>query len=335
MTLDILYVRPRGSGWGPVAELVALAARLFDARVAVVDDHGEVSLFRKTAASLPRGRRRPGHHLLVVAPHAGMAAYAARPRLWFPGYDSTAVWVIDSFWTDRTPRLLRGTAHVDRVFITDPQLVEEWEQITGTPVSVLPWGADTALYPGAAQHRGIDVLRLGRQPEAWADDDATALEANRQGLRFAGRPPMSDDPGQNQRNVREALMGAKLVLAFSNLVSPAPYTHPTRDYLTGRWMDALAAGCLVAGTAPAAATSTLWDGATLEISPTSREDAWPILTAAAECWSPERAAEQQECARRTLDWRWRLRQMGTVMGWPEPPRLTRELERLISSPQQG
>lgn len=265
MTLDILYVRPRGSGWGPVAELVALAARLFDARVAVVDDHGEVSLFRKTAASLPRGRRRPGHHLLVVAPHAGMAAYAARPRLWFPGYDSTAVWVIDSFWTDRTPRLLRGTAHVDRVFITDPQLVEEWEQITGTPVSVLPWGADTALYPGAAQHRGIDVLRLGRQPEAWADDDATALEAHRQGLRFAGRPPTSDDPGQNQRNVREALMGAKLVLAFSNLVSPAPYTHPTRDYLTGRWMDALAAGCLVAGTAPAAATSTLWDGATLEI----------------------------------------------------------------------
>jgi len=120
-----------------------------------------------------------------------------------------------------------------------------------------------------------------------------------------------------------------MVLAFSNLVSPASYTHPTRDYVTGRWTDALAAGCIVVGVAPRAASQTLGDGATLEISPTMRDEAWPVLTAAARTWTPEAAAAQQERARRALDWRWRLRDLCRAMEWPVPTLVEDELDRLM------
>ena len=157
---------------------------------------------------------------------------------------------------------------------------------------------------------------------------ATLRDAAAHGLHFAGRPPFSDDPARNQMLVREAMGRARVVLAFSNLVSPAPYTHPTRDYLTGRWTDALAAGCLVAGTAPASAASLLWPGATVEISPTSRDDAWPVLAQLASEWTPQAAADRQSEARRRLDWRYRLRDLCMAMDWAVPDRLTAELATL-------
>lgn len=328
MNLDILYVRPAGSGWGPVTELVGLTARLFYARVIEVDDRGEVSRVRKAASALPRGRRRRGSHLLIVAANPAAAAYAIRPGLWIPGYESVAAWIIDSFWTDRTPRLLRGRPHVDHLFITDPDLTGEWAELTGAPVTVLPWGSDTTLFPDVTDDRPVDLLRLGRQPAAWDDDAATTADAWKHGLVFAGRPPMDTDTTRNQANVREALSQSKTVLAFSNLVSPAAYTHPTRDYVTGRWVDALAAGCLVAGTAPRAASSILWAGATLEVSPTSREQAWQILGTAVAEWTPEQAWTRQCRARQQLDWRWRLEALCTAMGWSRPELLSLELEEL-------
>ena len=228
-------------------------------------------------------------------------ALAARRDLWWPGHESTAAWIVDSFWTDRIAGIARHRPHFDRLFVTDPDLVDEWSALTGRPVDALPWGSDTLAVAADDGPRPVDLLRLGRQPEAWDDDARTAREAQDHGLVFRGRPPSSPDPLQNQEAVRAALAQARLVLAFSNLVSPAPYTHPTRDYLTGRWTDALAAGCRVAGVAPRSAATLLWPEATLEVSPDSRADAWPVLAEAAAAWTPERAAEQRRRARRELD----------------------------------
>jgi hypothetical protein len=47
-----------------------------------------------------------------------------------------------------------------------------------------------------------------------------------------------------------ALARAKFVLAFSNRVHQAGYTHPEREYLTARWVDSLAHGAVIAGIAP-------------------------------------------------------------------------------------
>ncbi|MCV7455664.1 hypothetical protein M3D02_002875 [Micrococcus luteus] len=327
MKLDLLYVRPGGSGWGPVTELVQLTARLFDARIIEVDDVGEVSPLRKAASFLPRLARPTGRHLLVIASNPAVVAYMTHPRLWFPGYETTAVWIIDSFWTDRTPSIMRGRPHIDHLFITDPGLEGEWHAQTNLPVDVLAWGADTSKFALSWEPRPTDLLRLGRQPDAWDDDEVTRTGAARHGLRFEGRPSMSHDPLVNQQNVREALLRSKMVLAFSNLVSPASYTHPTREYLTGRWMDALGAGCLVAGAAPAAARETLWNGSTLEISPVRRSEAWPVLVQAADSWNALDAVTRQLQARDRLDWRLRLLDACVMMGWPPPTLLTEQLDQ--------
>lgn len=327
MTIDVLYVRPGGSGWGPVDVLARLAARLLEGRLVEVEDRGAASWAQRASVLLPRGRRARGRRLLVLAGNPAALALAARRDLWWPGHESTAAWIVDSFWTDRIAGIARHRPHFDRLFVTDPDLVDEWSALTGRPVDALPWGSDTLAVAADDGSRPVDLLRLGRQPEAWDDDARTAREAQDRGLVFQGRPPSSPDPLQNQEAVRTALAQARLVLAFSNLVSPAPYTHPTRDYLTGRWTDALAAGCRVAGVAPRSAATLLWPEATLEVSPDSRADAWPVLAEAA-AWTPERAAEQRRRARRELDWRLRLQRLCTAMGWPLPPTLDAELAAL-------
>ncbi|WP_431794558.1 glycosyltransferase [Micrococcus luteus] len=329
MSIDILYIRPGGSGWGPVAQLAMLTAKVLGGRLAEVEDTGRASMAQRVSLLLPRGPRRRGRRLLVIAGNPAALALAARPSMWWPGYDSTAAWVIDSFWTDRIARIARHRPHLDHLFITDPNLAEEWRSATGRPVDVLPWGADTLAFPDAAAPRPVDLLRLGRQPAAWEDDNVTGAEAADHGVVFEGRPPASPTPEANQAAVRDALARARLVLAFSNRVSPAPYTHPTREYLTGRWMDSLAAGCLVAGTAPSTATDLLWPGATLEISPNDRAAAWPMIAAAAAAWTPEQAAIQQDRARATVDWRWRLVNLCRILGWDDAERRAAKATRSL------
>lgn len=317
VSLDILYIRPGGSGWGPVSDLARLATEVLQGRLMEMDDTGRPSFLRRGAVMLPRGPRPKGRRLLVIAGNPAALAFAAHRRLWAPGYESTAAWVIDSFWTDRIAGIAKHRPHFDHMFITDPDLVDEWTRLSGRPVSVLPWGADTLAFPPATAERHVVLLRLGRQPEAWSEDATTAAEARERGLTFAGRPRQSTDPGENQAIVRKALADSKLVLAFSNRVSAEAYTHPTREYLTGRWMDALAAGCLVAGVAPASSSELLWPEATMEISPTDRDAAWPEIARAAADWTPECAVRQQARARSTVDWRWRLRDLCRTLGWDD------------------
>ena len=113
----------------------------------------------------------------------------------------------------------------------------------------------------------MDLQRLGRQPATWEDDEKTADDARKLGLRFEGRPSFSGNLIEGQHTLDRAMGRAKFVLAFSNLHSPAEYTHPTREYLTGRWTQALAGGATVAGIAPRcrATRELLWDGALLSL----------------------------------------------------------------------
>ncbi len=169
----------------------------------------------------------------------------------------------------------------------------------------------------------------GRQPEAWQDDDRTRDAAERLGLTFEGRPPFDTDSSVNQANLRAALQRSKFVLAFSNAVSPSSYTHPTREYLTGRWTDALAAGTAIAGVAPASASYTLWPGATVEIDPMNLARGLEQVKSAVAAWTEETPPALQSQAQATLDWRLRLRDIAAVLSDdPLPPVLEQELAML-------
>lgn len=330
MELDLLHVRAGGQGWGPVDALVQLSARLLDARLITIDERARPTALQRGASAIPRLLSASSRRLLVIAPNPAHLAQAARMRHWLPGYASTAAWVIDSFWTERIARFARTGRHFDHLFITDPGLRQEWATLTDAAVSVLPWGADTLAFPLQDGSRSTDLLRVGRQPSAWDDDAAIARLASARGLRFEGRPPLDPaDPAGSYEQVRSALLRTRFMLAFSNLVSPATYTHPTRDYLTGRWTDALAAGAVVVGAAPSNAAQLLWETATAEVSPTDPVVGLERIAELSAQWTPGSARAQQLLARQSLDWRHRLRTLSEVLGLPEPPELTRELSQLV------
>lgn len=325
--MDVLYLSAGGHGWGPIDELVELTVRCFGATRIELLDAGEVSILRKAATFIPR-RRGKGRVLLVIATNPAQLAYVARTRHWVPGYEAVAAWIIDSFWTDRISLFARH-GHFDHFFITDRELVPEWSEATRTPTSWLPWGTDTMKFVSVPSVRSLDLLRLGRQPDAWQSDSDIQKRAGLLGLRFGGRPRMGTTGAENQEIVREALRSTKYLLAFHNLVSPASYTHPSRTYLTGRWMDALGAGTIVAGAAPKAASYTLWPGATVEIDHDDLDRGLNTLAGEIEHWTPSLSMWTQRQARRHLDWRYRLDEIASTLQVAAPS-LSRELADLRS-----
>ena len=327
MTLDILYIRAGGNGWGPIDQLADLTARLLDGNLVTLQDRGEVSIARKLLGQLPR-HRSGDRALLVLASNPAHLAYTARLRHWLPGYRRTTAWVIDSFWSDRISRVARHRGHFDHIFITDRELQEEWASATGSAIRWAPWGTDTLAIKELPAERPVDLLRIGRQPAAWDDDHRTEEAAAALGLTFEGRPAMDPDPAVNQQNVRSALLRSKFVLAFSNLVSPADYTHPTRDYVTGRWTDALGAGAIVAGVAPSAADQTLGPASTIEIDPSDLSRGIAQIRESVERWSPSIPEQTHAHARATLDWRWRIHEIALALGHAPSTQFQNELALL-------
>ena len=327
MTLDVLYIRAGGNGWGPVDQLADLTARLLEGNLVTLQDKGEVSIARKVLGQLPR-HRSGREALLVLASNPAHLAYAARLRHWLPGYRTTAAWVIDSFWSDRISRMAQGRGHFDHIFITDRDLQDEWASATGSAIHWAPWGTDTLAIKELPAERPVDLLRVGRQPAAWDDDRRTEEAASAVGLTFEGRPAMDPDPEVNQQNVRSALLRSKFVLAFSNLVSPAAYTHPTRDYVTGRWTDALGAGAIVVGVAPRAADRTLGPASTIEIDPGDLSRGLEQIREAVDRWTRSAPEQTHARARARLDWRWRIHEIALALALAPSARFQDELSAL-------
>jgi hypothetical protein len=124
---------------------------------------------------------------------------------------------------------------------------------------------------------------------------------------------------------------ARFILAFSNAVDRQPYTHPTREYVTGRWMDALAAGAVVCGIPPECdvARQSFWPGALLRLGSTDRDAGLHAIRDAVQVWTPEIAVRNYHKALQHLDWRWRLRDLAPFFAL-DAPLLHRELSLLTA-----
>ena len=316
--LTVVYGRPPGPGWDPVTLMARLAADLLGAQYVEISADREVSKVKGATGLLPRRRGRGA--CLVIAPQPVHLGMLLRRDYWQYGYDAVAGWVIDSFLDDRIPRLARGRGHFDHLFVTDGELVDDWQRHTRTPTSWLPWGADVLGVGPLREERPVDLQRVGRQPQTWDDDDANAAAAADAGLTYRGRPGFAGNPVESQQILTHALSRAKFALAFSNRHSPAAYTHPTREYLTARWTTALAAGASVAGIAPRcrATAELLWEGALVEFASVDRREGLERLAAELAAWTPRRALVNRAEALRRLDWRWRFREIAGVLGRPAP-----------------
>lgn len=327
--VDVVMSHPGGRGWGPVEKLAVLAAEELRAEV-----HYGVADVDYTRRSLVRGLIPPprrGHSdrvALVIAPQPAHLNAILQNALWRRSYGLVLGWVIDSFWIDRVPRIARSSGYFDHIFVTDPDDVTPWQAQTRASVSALPWGADVLGMPFETE-RAVDLQRIGRQPEAWDDDAATAVAAANYGIRFSGRPPFGDSDEDSAALARRAASNAKFILAFSNLAHRSPYTHTEREYVTGRWLDALAAGATVVGAVPKTrvAEDLFWDGACIDLPSTKMEDGLPVIRDALRAWSPDHALRNRRHALERLDWRYRLKVIADLAHL-ETPHLDESLDQL-------
>ena len=256
----------------------------------------------------------------MIAPQPEHLLGVVGVREWLRGSGHSAALVTDSYWVERIPRMVGRYGHFDQIFIHDAELVDDWHSKTGLPVGCVPVGSDVLGHGTGESVRPVDVLRVGRQPAAWDDDDRLIQAAKLLGLEAAGRPPMYDDAGVGYRELMKATSRAKATLAFTNKVNPTPYTHPTREWLSYRWVDAIATGTVVAGVPPKcqAASDLLWPEALLEVSPVDMKDGLRVIAEWTERWTPGIPRALHQRALMTLDWRWRLKTIAQEMDLTAP-----------------
>lgn len=300
------------TGWSPIQHLVSLAARLFEADLLPADTRYP-SLPTKLQALLKRRRSsHSGETCLFICQHPTDLARLLKIADWNKRFGNLAAWVIDSFWVNRIPAVIRVARPFNHFFVTSLEDVPAWKKITGVPTTWLPWGTDALRMGSADDAREWDVTRVGRQPAEWNDDEDVTRSADMHGIRYRGRVRSEGvGPLQNHEVMMRTYGSTKFIMAFSNAVNPELYTHPTRQYLTGRWVDALAGGAIVAGIAPRCpdAEQLLWKGATLELGSTRREEGLRVISGALRDWTPQRAADNHLQALERLDWRWRLQEI--------------------------
>jgi len=316
-----------GDGWQPVMALAELVARLWETTPTFIHPSRDYSVARKLLSVVPRkrGNRPP---LLIIAAHPGDLLSLAEPRALLGRFSQVGAWIIDSFWDERIPLFARMGHTIDRVWITDAELVDHYAEVMKVPCGWAPWGSDALAVHGLPTvERDIDVLAFGRQPTAWGDHATNLRELGELGLSYQGGFPRVAGSA-NQQHVRDHLRRAKVVLASSNLASPAPYTHPTRDYITARFTDAVACGTIIAGHPPRCRAAELLPKAgMLAIDVSSREAGLSHVKAAADGWTAATADAIHASALAHLDWRHRIRHVSEGLGVTTPT-LTSELAML-------
>jgi hypothetical protein len=313
----ILNCIAEARGWSPIQHMIALAAELLEAEVLTIQDRQPAVVAQ--ALSVLRGRTRANHGepCLMVCPGSVDLTKILHVPDWRKRFGVVGAWIIDSFWVDHIPKIPKWAHLFDHVFVTLMEDVDTLRRATGANTVWLPWGTDALRLGSCSPHRTWDITRVGRQPPEWEDDAIASEAASRVGIKYRSRPA-SDGRNtlQNQRLMMEVYADTKYALAFSNAANPERYTHPTRQYLTGRWVDGLAGGSVLAGVHPQgdSARALLWQEATLDFGTVRREEGLRVLAEALRQWTPRLAVTNHMMALKKLDWRWRFQVLAESFG---------------------
>jgi hypothetical protein len=331
--VEVVYIDPERPGYHPVTYMARLAAELLEAEFLSLRARS-LTIVEKYTGLIPR--QRLGRPCLLICPNPGHLASVLLLKKWRRGYGRIVVWVFDSFWTDQVARIVRFSGVADHVFVTEQEDIETWRRMVRAPVEWLPWGADVLRLGSFNSSRPIDLLRFGRQPAEWDDDASSNRVCESMQLRFQGRPPAFADASEGQCALMQVLGQAKFTLSFSNIVSPSEQVHPKREYLTGRWTDALSAGATVAGIPPKSETTRalLWEGALLDLATVDRMKGLTILVDAVRGWTPDRSKHNYLQSLKRLDWRWRFKRVAAALS-VRADRLDAELRLLQAAIDAG
>jgi hypothetical protein len=313
-SIDVVYPDPGGEGYLCIFHMARLAAKLLNGELITIRPENPTLTDKLNGIFLPR--KRSHRACLLICPSPVDLGRMVLIRNWRKTYSRIVAWVYDSFWTKWVPPWVRLSRVFDQVFVTEREDLNSWRRILRAPVDWLPWGSDVLNFGSSKPVRRLDLVRFGRQPKEWDDDITNARACESLGLTFHGRPPSFSDATENERGIMGMLSSTKFALAFSNRANPTMQTHPEREYITGRWTDALASGATVAGIPPRSETvqSLLWPEALLDIGTTDQAEGLNVIASAVREWTPERAHLNYIRSIEGLDWRWRFKTLADALG---------------------
>ncbi|MEM9706966.1 MAG: hypothetical protein AAF850_12925 [Pseudomonadota bacterium] len=311
-------------GWAPIERLSILAAELFEGRVVPLEiPKNKVSERFKTLLPAPISAK--GRGALFLAKHPGEVLRLMGHETFRQALAFRILWIIDSFWTDWLPSH-RVLSKFDLVGFTLGSDKSEYQERVGGRAVNLAWGSDVLGLGCVGGERDIDIMRVGRQPAEWREDKHTERVLAQAGISFQGRPQPGGDGQEAYEGLFKYYRRSKFIVAHSNLAARWHHTHPKKEYITGRWTDALAAGASVAGVAPMSdpAASAFCNTGLLKFSTTGLLDNIPIIADAVSRWSKDQADKNYRYALMHLDWRWRLNEIADYFN-VRAPLLERDL----------
>lgn len=312
-SIHVVYLDPGGEGYLCILHMARLAAELLNGELVVIPPGRPTLIDKLSGFLLPR--KKASTSCLLICPSPANLSSILLVKNWRKNYGRIVAWVFDSFWTNWIPPWARASRIFDHVFVTEREDLNTWRHMLRAPVDWLPWGSDVLNLGSSNPVRQLDLVRFGRQPKEWADDLANKRLCQASGINFHGRPPSFSDATDNERGLMGMLSETKFALAFSNRVSPEGHTHPEREYITGRWTDALASGATVAGIPPRSESvqSLLWPGALLDIGTVDQAKGLRVIASAVREWTSERAQLNYIKSLEIFDWRWRFKTLAETL----------------------
>jgi hypothetical protein len=308
MAHRILYYSDGGIGWEPIKHMIGIGLRVLNAQFVDLSKSQPslASRLRSTLIHPPIGGEG-GDIFIARRPH-DLQYYFSHPSF-LDKRKFRAIWIIDSCFTEEwmkpTRRLL---SHFDLVGYTQYRDSDFYSHLCGNRAVYLGWGTDALRINSISGERSIDILRVGRQPKEWDDDDQTARACEEVSLTFQGRPPIVDDHRKSYDDlVANWYSRSKIVIAHSNIVSPVFYGHVSKEYITARWADSLACGAIVAGVQPLQDIDLVnWNGALIHFDHIELKKNLIQISEFLQSWTIKTAENNKLEALRRLDWRWRF-----------------------------
>lgn len=317
--VDVYYIWRSRGGWYPIQNLARLTAELFGSKL-IITDAPPRSRVRELGWRL-RGKSSDGDRCAVLI---ATGTPELSNFLEFPGfrdrYSFIVAWIVDSFATEDLPPQ-RVLDHYDLLIQMSPIDQDYYASLVGGRSRYLPFGSDVLRLGGFEGDRDIDLLRVGRQPPTWNDDAASKHDCETAGVSFHGRPPKQKNAAEDMEGLARFYRRSKFTIAHSNLVAPTKGTHPTKEYISARWMDSVSNGTVVAGIHPRTDPSIehiLWPDALLDLDGIERASNIEQLKPHIGAWTAERARYNYRMALERLDWRWRLRDLASWIGISVP-----------------
>lgn len=325
---------PDTAGWSSIKHMISLMSELFESAVIKLPEYSP-NKSHKIRHFLAKKRKRnetEGYDLLIISTNLGAASNFFSLKQEKHSYNKIGIWVIDSSFTNHIP-FLASSKYFDHLFITSGNDISVYQEKTNIETSFLGYGSDVLRLGGPNEDRKIDVLRVGRQPSRFENDEDNENKFRSLNLRYQGRP--SFDASYIDL-LKKHYLQSKYVLAHSNLADESSHTHPDKEYITTRWTDALACGCTLLGQQPKsdyAYKNDLWPGSVIDIDSSDKCTDGSNLVDRLKNWSPEIAKYNYMMALKNLDWRWRFKELSEFFGI-DCKKLEDELsdiEKLISS----